>query len=770
MLVPPFVAEKVKRKVLVLEPRRMAAKLAAAGASKLAGSTLGGRFGYRVRGETNVSEKTEIEFLTCGVFLRILQGDPALSGVGAVIFDEFHERSMESDLALALVRESRGALRSDLVLVLMSATLDCTALSESMQTPVITAEGRLFPLETRFASGGVSGPELALETAKKVLQACREEQGNLLVFLPGEREIRQCCEILKPALPDTEIAMLFGALPLKEQENALHPPETGHRKIVLATNVAESSITVDGIRIVVDSGFERVLRHDRASGLDFLELRRISRASAIQRAGRAGRLEMGVVYPLFSRNEFQHMAAFSPPEIFTADLSFLVLEALLWGSAPEKLLLPDAPERSALAKARENLTLLGALSAGGALTKKGRAMEKLHSSVRLASLLYESVQRKIPALGAETAALLSLRRRRSDDLRESLCQERKHPSGEFIREFQLNCRLLHCAEKRENPEHLGLLCAAAFPEFVASQRERHGREYVMRCGRCATLAQDSTLNGAPFLAVTELAGSSGIIRSAVALEEEEIEELFADAITEKEVLEQSEKTLRSSAWRIRALGGAVLSKKRAALREETVQSSLFASLREKGLTLLEFSPAVFSLLNRVRYARAIDGEDYPDWSEEKLLSDLELWLEPYCAGIRDLAGLKKLDILTILHNTLGYDVLRRLEADFPEFVTTPAGARHRIDYTGNPPKLSVRVGELYGMTVHPVLGRKKIPLKLELLNPAQRPVQITSDLPGFWKGSWALARKELKSRYPKHVWPEDPAAALPTLQAKNRPR
>lgn len=771
-LVPPALLDAVDGGILLLEPRRVAVRAAARRIASLLGESIGGRVGYVVRGESRTSPSNRLTVMTPGVLLRKLQADPELGGVSLVIFDEFHERSLENDLDLAFVLDVQENLRPELKILIMSATLETGRIAALLGgVPVVEAPGRQFPVEIRYDEGGLDRFRPASGTARAVVKLYRESDGDLLVFLPGMREIDECAALLAGMLPEQALLLkLHGSLGAAEQDRALVPAPPGMRKVVLATNVAESSITIDGITGVVDSGLERRMRFDPAAGIPFLEVGPVSKASAAQRSGRAGRTRPGVAVRLWNAFEERSRPERTQPEILEADLAGFALETAAWGTPAEALRWLDAPPSARLAAARTLLTELGAFDGGGRLTARGRELVRLPVHPRLGAMLLTARERGLLPLGCGIAALLeerdAFRGARGADLRERLAGMRSNP-GAFRNQLVIRRQLLELMGAKDavcDAEAAGLLVASAFPDWVGKARSRHGRSYLLCGGSGGVLAEGDDLAGYEFLAVARLEGGAGrdpAIRLAAPVEEAALVSLFKERLREVDAVEFDPERERVYARRELRLGAVVL---RSTMQENPPEQALAEAVlnaaagRNRPLPP-EGAKAARQLFERVAFARRQEPEEYPNWG-----SGFAAQAAPFLAGIRSFADLDRFDWLELLRNLLGFERLRALDANYPEAFTTPAGARHRIDYDNEIPTLSAKVQEFYGVGSHPAVGRKRIPLRIELLSPAQRPVQVTTDLPGFWRGNWPLVQKEMKSRYPKHFWPDDPASADPMLR------
>lgn len=771
-LVPPALLDEFDGGIVLLEPRRVAARAAARRIASLLGEPVGKRAGYVVRGESRVGAETRITVMTGGVLLRRLRRDPELEGISLVIFDEFHERSLDADLGLAFTLDVRENLRPDLKLLVMSATLETERVASLLGgVPVIEASGRQFPVEIRYGEGGLDRYHPEQETVRATIRLYREIDGDLLVFLPGMREIDLCAGMLRESLPEEALILkLHGSLSAAEQDLALAPPPPGRRKVVLATNVAESSITIDGVTGVVDSGLERHLRFDPAAGFSFLEVMPISKASAAQRSGRAGRTRPGVAVRLWNAVEERSRSERTLPEILEADLTPFALEVAAWGTGVEMLRWLDPPPVSALSAARKVLGELGAVTDEGRITELGRAFAELPVHPRLAAMLFASHERGIAPLGCEIAAILeerdAFRGFCGADLRERIRRMRSNP-GAFRQQHVIRRQLLELLHEKErvcDVEESGLLVAFAFPEWIGRARSRHGQSYLLSGGSGAVLAEGDDLCGHEFLAVARLSGGGRepAIRLAAPVDPETLFDAFADRLSEIDVIEFDPDRERVLARRESRFGAIVLtSTPLENPPQEALAEAVLAAAQSRNLKLPPpEAKSAGAFFERVCFAHRQEPESYPDWS-----GNFAGEAAPFLGNVRSFADLRKLDWCEVLRSMLGFALLRELDASYPEAFTTPAGARHRIDYGNEQPTLSAKVQEFYGVTAHPVVGRKRIPLRIELLSPALRPVQVTTDLPGFWRGSWELVRKEMKSRYPKHLWPEDPASEKPTLRS-----
>lgn len=771
-------------KILVLEPRRIAARGAALRMAATLGEELGETVGLRARLETRVSKKTRIEVLTEGVFTRMILDDPTLDGIGAVLFDEFHERSLDADLGLALALDAQASVREDLRILVMSATLAGEAVAHLLGgAPVISSEGQSFPVETRYLG---KDPSARLEDrmADAIQRALRVDTGSILAFLPGQGEIRRTEERLRERLDPGAaiIAPLYGALDRREQDLAISPAAPGQRKVVLATSIAETSLTIEGVRVVVDCGTSRVPRFDPDVGVTRLETVRVSRASADQRRGRAGRMEPGVCYRLWDEAETASLLPFSAPEIRAADLAPLVLDCAEWGvTDPRTLAWLDPPTPAALDAAREELQALGALDGGGRLTDTGRQIRSLPLPPRIAAMLLAAARTGDAARAADIAAVLVERglggnETSLDHRLEAFRRDRSRRATDMRRlaeGWARTARAAVASSARATPSDLSTaaLLALAYPERIAKARGARG-QFLLANGRGAHLDATDALARAPFLVVAEMQGSAAATRIVLAAETTEADVLsFAgDRVVTRDDVSFDKDMLSVRARRVRRLDAIELaSEPRTLAAGADVEAALAAGLMRIGATRLPWSKAQLQLRDRVAFLRAAGETDWPDLSDAALTAGLADWLGPYLAGKTRLSDLGADDLGAALDGLLPWALKRRLDDEAPTHFEAPTGNRHAIDYEGaGAPALHIRVQELFGLTTHPAIANGKLPLTLNLLSPAHRPIQITRDLPGFWSGSWSAVKAEMKGRYPRHPWPDDPAHAMPTARAKPR--
>jgi ATP-dependent helicase HrpB len=766
-------------RILVLEPRRLAARAAAARMAHNLGEAVGETVGLRVRFGSKVSRKTRIEIVTEGIFTRMIVDDPMLTGVAAVLFDEFHERSLDADLGLALARDAQQGLREDLKILVMSATIDGARVGALLGgAPVIESQGRVFAVETRYV--GRDARPIEPQVADTIMRAMRAERGSVLAFLPGNAEIRRTQDLLaRLADAATDIVPLYGALGGDEQARAIEPARPGRRKIVLATSIAETSITIEGVRVVVDSGLARVPRYEPDVGVTRLDTVRVSRAAADQRRGRAGRTEPGVCYRLWDEPQTAALEPFARPEILAADLSSFALDLAAWGADADKLAFLDPPPRAALTEARALLTALGAIEESGRITEEGRQLRRLPLPPRLARMVIDAARVGQGTLAAEVAALIGERGLGGNDIdmRERLATLRRDRSPRARDARAMAQRWVEVVNSsspaRERGDlSLGALIALAFPERIAKNRGTGGAAFLLANGRGAGLDPASPLAREPFLAVAELAGSAtrGRILSAAPITLSEIEAHFADRIITREDVAFDAASLTLRGRNSRRLGAIVLGERPAPVSPDENNARLLAeSVTNLGIDRLPWTSALKQWRDRVMFLRHSEGGEWPDLSDTALAGSAGQWLVPALTGRIALAGLATDEFAAALGELLSWPLRRRLDAEAPIYFEAPTGTRVPIDYASEGgPKIAIRVQELFGLDRHPAIAGGKVPLAIELLSPAHQPVQTTRDLPGFWRGSYAAVRAEMRGRYPKHPWPDDPLAAAPTRRAKPR--
>jgi len=771
-------ANLTQDRIVMLEPRRLAARAAAERMAETLGEAVGETVGYRIRGEAKSSRATRIEVVTEGILTRMLQSDPDLPGVGAVIFDEFHERSLNADLGLAFCLEVAGALREDLILLAMSATLDAAPVARLMgDVPLITSEGRSYPVETRWLPRPQpKAQRFETALADLVAEAVAETQGGVLVFLPGEAEIRRVQALLKDSLPDDcQIRPLFGAMEFAAQRAAISPAATG-RKIVLATAIAETSITIEDIRVVVDGGRARRARFDPGSGLSRLVTEPVTRAEATQRAGRAGRVAPGLCYRLWTRGEEGALRPFPQPEIEAADLAGLALELALWGARPDALPFLTAPNPASYTEAEALLAMLGALDAEGRITAHGKRLANLPLHPRLAHMLVRAGPEAAPlaALLADRDPLtrgapvdLGLRLAALRDVR-AYAERYPHPANRpaIARIGTEARRLARQAIRTDQPALSAAQCAAlAYPDRIGMRRKGEAPRFVLSGGKGAVMPEGDPLAGARLIVATDLDGDprEARIRQAIAITESEIRALFADRIVWQDLCLWDRRERRVIARQQERLGALVLDDRHwADVPAPTMARALLEGVRDLGLT---WSDAARRFAARVTLARA-QAPDLPDMTDAALLDRLGDWLLPFLDGVKTAQDWRRFDLTEALRARLSWEQMQALDRAVPARFTTPLGRQIAIDYSGEAPEITLRLQEMFGQATHPTVAG--VPLRITLLSPGHKPVQTTMDLPGFWATSYADVRKEMRGRYPRHPWPEDPTAADPTLRAKPR--
>ncbi|MEX5572655.1 ATP-dependent helicase HrpB [Pseudomonas lijiangensis] len=802
MLDEPWLAGQT---ILMLEPRRLAARAAAERLASELGEKVGETVGYRIRLDSKVGPNTRIEVVTEGILTRRLQDDPALEGVGLLIFDEFHERSLDADLALALSLNGRDLFRDEqpLKILLMSATLEGERLSALLDdAPVVRSEGRMFPVSTQWGRPFQPGEFIEPRVVQTVLDALGNESGSLLVFLPGQAEIRRVNQQLAEALgerADILLCPLHGELDLSAQRAAIEPAPKGVRKVVLATNIAETSLTIDGVRVVIDAGLARVPRFDPGSGMTRLDTQRISRASATQRAGRAGRLEPGVCYRLWSEAQHEQLSAYGSAEILQADLAGLALQLARWGVMPTQLVWLDVPPTAAYAQAQDLLVRLDALSNSQGqerkLTTHGQAMAHVPAHPRIAHLLLRGHELGLGALACDVAALLGERdilRGGGADLHSRLtllagseraargAQGGVQRARQLARQYRGYLRGA-ATTPVSDPDHsrwLGCLLALAYPDRVAQQRRAGGAEYRLANGRAALFAEVDALMKQPWLVIADLGSRQGQREERIYLAAEFDPALFDSVLSEQvaefDQLDWDEREGVLRAERQRKVGELILSREPLTGLDESARGqALLGLVRRKGLELLPWTPELRQWQARVTLLRQLDLEkqdasEWPDVRDAALLETLESWLLPYLGKVTRLSHFGNLDLSSILHNLLPWPLPQRLDEQAPHHLSVPSGSSVRLDYSEYPPILAVRLQELFGLSDTPRIANGRQIVKLHLLSPARRPVQVTQDLANFWRSTYAEVKKDLKGRYPKHYWPDDPLVAEATARVKPR--
>ncbi len=787
------------KSIVMLEPRRLAARNAALYMASELGE--GERVGYRVRFDSKVGRNTRIEVVTEGILTRRLQHDPELNGVGLVIFDEFHERNLHSDLALALCLDAQQGLREDLKLLVMSATLDGDRVARLLDAPLLRSKGHSYPVEHHYLPREPQGriPEVA---ASAVVRAVKEESGDILLFLPGAGEIRRTLDLLRqePTCSGIDLYPLYGDLPHSEQERAINPSPAGRRKVVLTTNIAETSLTIEGVQVVIDLGWQRVPRFEPRSGLTRLETVRVSRASATQRAGRAGRLEPGVCYHLWTETTETGLVPYNNPEIIEADLAPLALELAQWGVADAtSLRWLDAPPAAALNQAQQLLQQLGALDENLRITVDGKAMARLPLHPRLAHMLVRADSMGQGALACDIAAVISerdiLRNIKGEGqcdfpLRVTALRAYRDKGAGGARGYGADvgaCRPVEQAAKQwrrllkiqaENSvvadENVGTLLALAYPDRIARKRGEEGKRYLLANGRGAALFRDCVA-GSEFIVVAALdAGTKGEGRifSAAPITLPQLEHQFAEQLAWREEVVWDERTQTVLARRVRGLGALILEESKLnAIDGDAITTAMLQGIRQMGLESLPWDESSRQLQARVcSLHQWLPDDDWPDLSDETLLQTLDEWLTPWLNNISRRDHLKRLDLSAALKALLGWERQQQLDSLAPTHLTVPSGSRKKLHYStdGTPPVLAVKLQELFGLAETPSLARGKQPVMLHLLSPAQRPIQVTQDLNSFWHNTYPEVKKELKGRYPKHPWPDDPCSAQASARAKPR--
>jgi ATP-dependent helicase HrpB len=770
----------VSKKILVLEPRRLAARAAAARMAATLGEQVGDTVGLRVRFGSKISKRTRIEVITEGVFTRLVLDDPSLEGIAAVLFDEFHERSLDADLGLALAREVQLALREDLKILVMSATLDGARVAALLgNAPAIESAGRAFAVETRYLGRDPRMP-IERQVADAVARGLRAEGGSVLVFLPGTAEIRRTETLLKERIADAnvDIVALFGALDAREQDRAISPAPAGRRKVVLATSIAETSLTIEGVRVVIDSGLSRVPRYEPDVGLTRLETVRVSRAAADQRRGRAGRTEPGVCYRLWDEPQTGSLEPYTRPEILSADLSSFVLDLAQWGAGDSgQLAFLDPPPQAALSEARTLLGELGAIDIQGRITEEGRRLRRLPLPPRLARMVVDAAAEGAGEQAAAIAAVLTERGLGGDDvdLRHRLDQFRRDRSrrAEDARAMVRRWVDTLAAERRNgNDVSPGSLLALAYPDRVAKSRGSGAGSFLLANGRGGMVDPASALAREPFLAVAELTGAAGASRIVLAapMTLPEIEARFAGKIEDREAVTFDAASASLRARRSRRLGALVLAEQTKPVTPDPETARILAhGIVSLGLDRLPWSKAALQFRNRVLFLRRAEGEEWPDLSNDGLARNAADWLEPLVADKSARSEISAEQLSDAVTSLVPWNLRRRLDAEAPTHFTAPSGSHVPIDYEAEEgPKLSIRVQELFGLAKHPAIAGGRVPLVIELLSPAHRPVQVTRDLPGFWRGSYADVKADMRGRYPRHPWPDDPLSAPATRRAKRR--
>lgn len=773
------------KKIIMLEPRRLAAQRAASYMAQQINEKAGETIGYRIRGDAKVGTKTRIEVVTEGILTRMIQSEPDLPEVGLLIFDEFHERSIHADLGLALALDVQEQLRNDLRILVMSATLDGIAISSLLgNAPVLQSEGRVFPITTHYMKRIHDGAIEPL-VVSAIHQSIKEDDGDVLVFLPGQREIRRVESFLldKELQENIIVHTLFGEASPKQQQAALATAPNGKRKIILSTSIAETSLTIDGVRVVIDSGLARAPRFDAKRGMSGLVTTQVSQANAEQRQGRAGRQAPGVCYRLWTEQQQMEFPKFLPPEILVSDLAPLALELARWGDADAKRLhFLDAPPEKHFTQAQTLLTQLGAFDSKGKLTTHGKAMAELPVHPRLAHMLLKGKELHLGTMASDVAALLDerdlLRGENDSDIdiasRWHVLQTGKGTSRFALERAQeQSARLRHLLNVRHgkcDEKELGLLLALAYPERVAKRRDTGEGRYQMVSGTGAVLPKKSMLSREEFLAVGDVdgVGSEVKIFLAAPLTEKQIRLAFDEQLTEAEEVHWDEREESVAARKITRLGAMELSVTPLPTSSEKATRAMLDGIRLLGLDALPWTKDAISIRVRNEWLRVnnLTKTSLPNLSNEELLRTLEDWLAPYLTGITRRVHLQKLDMSMIVRAMFSFEQLREVERLAPTHLTVPTGSHIPIDYSGEQPILAVRLQEMFGETETPTVAGGRVKVLLHLLSPAHRPLAITQDLPSFWKNAYPDVRKDMRGRYPKHYWPENPLEAEPTRRVK----
>ncbi len=765
-------------RIIVLEPRRLAARAAATQMARLLGEEVGKTVGYRMRLDSRFNVQTQILVVTEGVFARMILDDPELSGICAVLFDEFHERSLDADFGLALALDVQGALRPDLKILVMSATLDGARVAELLDNaPVIESEGRSFPVEIRYQERKAD-ERIEDAMARTIRAVLADEQGSLLCFLPGQGEIERTVRALEGRVGEhVMLCPLYGAMDGRDQDQAIKPAPEGKRKVVLATSIAETSITIDGVRVVIDSGLSRQPRFEPATGLTRLETVRASQAAITQRAGRAGRTQSGIAIRLWHEGQTSSLPRFTTPEILEADLSSLLLDCAAWGvQNVSDLRLLDLPSTASLKEAATLLKRLGALDDDGRLTVSGEQIRKLALPVRLAHMVAEASNRGEALQAAELAVLMTERGLGGNeaDLDTRLSRFRRDRGDRAQKARGLARSLIKdlpaANVQSKEDAHAGRLLLDAYPDRVAKARG-NGGQFILANGRGGELDASQHLSRVQWLVVADLTGRAGAQRilSAAEVSEEDIRKSLASQIEggQQVIYDPERKALR--AREAVRLGAITLSEKNlAAPSGEVADLGVVQAVRQYGLDILPWDKSALTLRRRLGWLYRGLGEPWPSMDDEHLLATLEDWLLPFLTGEARLDKISQTALMNGLRSLVPFDLQRQIDTLAPTHFTVPTGSNIAINYEGDEPVIAVRVQELFGLTTHPSIARDTVPLLLELLSPAHRPIQITRDLPNFWKGSWADVRTDMRGRYPRHVWPENPAEADPTRRAKPR--
>src|SRR4051794_10044327 len=775
LLDEPWIGAK---KIIVLEPRRIAARASAERMAKTLGERVGDTVGYRVRFGSKVSRTTRIEVVTEGIFSRQILDDPELSGIAAVLFDEFHERSLDADLGLALARDAQTGLREDLRILVMSATLGGARIAKLLgDAKVVASEGRAYPVETRYLGRKPDAP-LERQMADAIAMALRADPGSVLAFLPGAAEIRRTHNYLRERIHDAgiEIVPLFGALDFAVQDRAIQPAPKGQRKVVLATSIAETSLTIEGVRIVVDSGVARVPRYEPDVGLTRLETVRVSRAAADQRRGRAGRTEPGICYRLWDEPQTASLEAYARPEMLSADLSGMLLDLAQWGATDSsRLAFLDPPPPGALTEATALLAELGAIDEQGRITEEGKKLRQLPLPPRLARMVVDAAAKGAGQRAADIAAILSERGLGGNDVdlgsRLDRFRTDRSRRGEDARRMAKRWADVAGASGDTSDLSAGAILSLAYPDRIAKSRGANGA-FLLANGRGANVDPASPLSREPFITVAELSGTAAQSRILLAapISLEDIEMRFAQQIESREDITFDTGSASLRGRKSERLGAIALAERPFQVTPGPEAAKKLADgIVKVGLARLPWTKSLQQWRDRVMFLRRAEGDEWPDLSDTGLAGSATEWLVPMLDGKTALSGVSADELTTAIQALLPWPLKRRLEEEAPTHFSAPSGSSVPIDYEAEEgPKLSIRVQELFGMGTHPSIARGKIALLVELLSPAHRPVQVTRDLPGFWRGSYAAVKTEMRGRYPRHPWPDDPLHAPATRRAKPR--
>ena len=775
------------KKIIVLEPRRLAARAAAERMAKTLGESVGDTVGLRVRFGSKVSKRTRIEVVTEGIFTRMILDDPELEGIAAVLFDEFHERSLDADLGLAFACDAQLGLREDLKLLVMSATLDGARIARLLgDAPQVESLGRAFPVETRYLPREAR-ERIEPQVADAVLRALRADSGSILVFLPGQAEIRRTETLLNERITDpaVDVVALYGALDAQVQDRAIAPSPPGRRKVVLATSIAETSLTIEGVRVVIDSGLARVPRFEPGTGLTRLETVRVSRAAADQRRGRAGRTEPGICYRLWSKPETASLEAYARPEILSADLSGFALDLAQWGVAdPSTLTFLDPPPNAAYAEARKLLVELRALGDDGRITDEGRSLRALPLPPRLSRMVVDGAREGAGEMAAQIAVLVTERGVGGNDVdlthRLDLFRRDRSRRAEDARAMAKRWAASASPRTQSAPSPLagedwgggsvGALLALAYPDRIAKNRGGGQGSFLLANGRGAMLDPALSLAREPYIVAADLSGTAAQARILMAapITLSEIEQRFADRIEQRDEVTVDPATLSLRGRKAKRLGAIALSEQIIPVAPSSETALVLANaIAEAGIGRLPWSKHLRQWRDRVMFLRKAEGDEWPDLSDAALSASVQDWLAPLLADKTALKDIGADELSNAIMELLPWAMRRRLDTEAPTHFEAPTGTSVPIDYEAEAgPTIAIRVQELFGINRHPAIAGGRVPLVIELLSPAHRPVQVTRDLPGFWAGSYAAVRAEMRGRYPKHPWPDDPANALPTRRTK----